>query len=277
MSSIFNEQTKQKIPKLRDVTLKIAVAFFIISVILGAILILAGNETTGKLLGTSTLLAVTTLACVSNFRCLESENKKVQIPAIIGLISNIIHAILWTLAIWEVFEVRTRCYYKCTGDNYFILGKTTIIATILAVLGLCLSNIFSIKEFKNKAVTALKWTAVAGIGYCGAFFIVFVFSGFQLQSTVSAYVLAGFLGFVGLLAWVIANRISKNEGKNLAAAQAQTQDVAQSIPATSVPPHQKTDAELRAEIEEQVRREMIEKEVRARLEAEQGQHPSEQK
>ena len=274
MSSIFNEQTKQKIPELRDITLKIAVVLFIVSVILGAFLILAGNETTGKLLGTSTLLAVTTLACVNNFHCLESDDKKVQNLALIGLISNIIHAILWTLMIWEVFGFHTTCYYKCTGDNYFILGKLTVVASILAVLGLCLSNIFSIKEFKNKAITALKWTAISGIGYCGVFFIIFVFSGFQLQPSVSGFVLAGFLGFVGLLAWIIADRISINEGKNLATTQAQPQ-VTQPTSVASVPPRRKTDDELRAEIEEQVRREMIEKEVRARLEKEQSSHSSE--
>ena len=130
-----------------------------------------------------------------------------------------------------------------------------LISAYAAAGGFWVSNIMSIKE-TIKLVKPLKITAIACVLYLWVFGTIITPIEPEFKDVEKMYQLAGLAGLafgITALAALIISRTNKK--KNVEPKS--TQSV------------YKTEAELRAEIEEKVRREMIEKEVRARIEAEQ--------
>ena len=275
--SILNQISQEKIKELTGILLKVSVGIFIFSAIMGSITILTNfSEFGAKAFGISIIIGLSTLVSTNGLNLLSSENKFTQITAIVLLASNVIWAIGYSLMILGVIDYtdcteRRHDYYTYISTQCVVTawGVITAIATSLACLSLSWSNVSTIKS-NNKAVQALKYTVYACIGYTCIFFMVNTIAssyGVVISNGPSS-MLAIFSGFMGVLAWIIAHFISKSERKE--------QDASRQV-ATINPPQQptpKTDEQLRAEIEEQVRREMIEKEVRARMEAQYSPSPS---
>ena len=149
--------------------------------------------------------------------------------------------------------------YKCPVGviTYYAPSVWYKILSVLASLagaGFWISNVMSIKE-TVKVVMPLKVASVICETYVAIYAIVAVFSNLEVVTNAPELAtLTGFLGFAFVAMAVTAWIISKTTGKK------QASEALANVP--------KTDEELRAEIEEKVRREMIEKEVRAKMEAE---------
>ena len=103
-SSLFNEETLQKIQKTRKVFLKFAVWILIAELVFGAILILTGSwdVAVGRIQGTFLILALILFVNVNNFIRIEKGNKTTQIFALVGFIGNLIWGIFAFLLMWEI-------------------------------------------------------------------------------------------------------------------------------------------------------------------------------
>ena len=286
MNGIFSESTLGVISKIKKGFLWSAVCLLIGGFVLGALLIVMGtfNTEMGKILATMAILALVLFVGVNNFIRMEKGTKAIQILALIGLIAGLLAAILGILLVWEVLPSYDISAYTCTSsrnnpDYCRLMGigrdviTPSVWAKILSILssiasaGFWISNVMSIKE-TIKVVKPLKITSVVCEAYCAIYAVVFVFiysevNSFEVMSRMSA--LSGLAGFAFVVTALAALIISKTSGKKQTTASE----------AVVTP---KTDEELRAEIEEKVRREMIEKEVRAKMGAEddtsQEQKPS---
>lgn len=280
---LSSEKTIQKIQKLRKIFLWAAVWILIVELVFGAILILMGAwETRGassgadwflsanKVQGTFLILAAILFVGVNNFVHIEKGSKTVRIFALLGFACNLIWAILAILLVWELIpfywvETITKTFPH-TGHSYSYntyhttFWVTTMLVFIYASLGcFCVSNIMSIAE-TVKLVKPLKITAVVCAIYLWAFETVVVIANLDYSKIGRLVLLSGLAGTALVMTALAANIISKtNQDKAPAAGAASADNRAGSSIA------QKTDAELRAEIEEQVRREIIEKEVRAKM------------
>lgn len=259
MNGLFNTSTIETFKKFRSILLRSAIWIFIAGVIIGALLILVGDisqiAVIGQLLGTLFVLALAMIVSSNNFRRLESSDKTVQVFALVGLIFNLLWALLWILLIWDVFEYFTRTY------SVSIFGKIAAIASSISALGFFGSNIMFIKEgTKRNIIHPLKMTAVICLIY-ECFYSVFIITEqFKFNEvTVRLGGLAAFAGFVWVVSTIIALIFSRQDSK------ATNNANKSATPAASTTP---SDDQLRAEIEEKVRREMIEKEVRAKMEQE---------
>lgn len=258
MSTILKTSTLEKLKPIRSILLKISVWLFVVAVIFGVGLILFGGNGWNMMLsylritGTLIIIAISMLVAANNFKRLESENRFVGALALTSLICNILCSLLWILIIWEILPT-----WSTSGSLYYasplsVFTQLAIIATSLASFGFLSSNIILIGANSNqKTIKPLKITAIICLAYICLFSIINVF----VYINGRAWLLAAFAGFVWINATIIAILISvfSNPSK-------QNNSTAQP----------KTEAELRAEIEAKVRAEMIEKEVRAKLENEQS-------
>lgn len=124
-------------------------------------------------------------------------------------------------------------------------------------------------------VRPLKLTSVALAFYEAIYLTIMNFCDYEFDSELAGRfgMLAIFVGVAWFAVTVATVVMSSNEkSRHMAEVKKMENDRLQQVQPVVQPqqtmPLAKTDAELRAEIEEQVRREMIEKEVRARFEAE---------
>jgi len=278
MSSIISKTSLEKLESIRKYVLKAAIWLLVGGVVLGAITILIGGSSSGeiisKFIGTMFIVALMMMISVNNFKQIAIEDPSIQTFALIGLISNLVWTVLWTLLCWdpelgwvcETTKMRAAGSTCVTGMS--VLFKFALISSSLSALGLLGSNVLAIYEGKKKSmIRPLKITAVICATYELMFFILAVSLDFNFRSEFLSRLgmLAGFAGFAWFSITIVALILSSNEkSKNKAAAEKKVEDDAEGN--TSKP--KKTEAELRAEIEEQVRREMIEKEVRKKIEAE---------
>ena len=272
-NSLFNEDTLQKIQKTRKIFLKFAVWILIAELVLGAVLILTGSwdVAIGRIQGTFLILALILFVSVNNFIRIEKGNKTIQILALIGFVSNLIWGIFAFLLMWEIVPfhwteeiMRTSSYsgYSYPSAKYHMTFYAIImfIASYAAAAGFWISNILSIKE-TIKLVKPLKITAVVCVAYLWIFGTIVTPIEPEFKDVERLYQLAGLAGLAFGITALAALIISKTNKKKVAESNATMNGVS-----TQFTP--KTEAELRAEIEEKVRREMIEKEVRAKMEAE---------
>lgn len=307
---IFSQKQLALIQKLRKNFLRYGVYVLIGGVILGAALILVGGTDAGeyiaKTMGMFLVFALMMLISSNNFKVLESNRRSAQILALVGLAMNFLWGILWTLLIWQVFDMMTykTCTYgyECANSYWYtdglsVMGKITLIATYLSMLGFFGSNIMNLKEYDRKsAILPLKITAMVCLSYCVAYAIFMAlsdFGGFNDDSARFA-ALSGFAGMVWIVTWIIAAVFSrgarkksentKNAGANSATVlqpEVVSQSEAAIRPETAIQPEAglrsdsssrsvaESEAEIRARIEEKVRREMeLEREIRERLERE---------
>ena len=279
MNGLFKEPALEKISKIKKGFLWTAVCLLIGGFVLGAIAILlrqSADDATmiriTKLLSTMAVLTFVLFVGVNNCIRMEKGNNVVQILALIGLVTGTLAAILGILMIWEVMPTvvwntgggcTTDVIYKCVNVVHYVPSVWAKILSILISLagaGFWISNVMSIKE-TIKVVKPLKIASVICETYTAIYTIVVVFSNYEIavqMPTLST--LTGFLGFAFVVmapvAWIISRTTDKKQAASNASANVQV----------NTP---KTDAELRAEIEEKVRREMIEKEVRAKMGADQ--------
>ncbi|MBR3233341.1 hypothetical protein IKG12_00555 [Candidatus Saccharibacteria bacterium] len=272
-NSLFNEDTLQKIQKTRKIFLKFAVWILIAELVLGAVLILTGSwdVAIGRIQGTFLILALILFVSVNNFIRIEKGNKTIQIFALIGFVSNLIWGIFAFLLMWEIVPfhwteeiMRTSSYsgYSYPSTKYHMTFYATImlITSYAAAAGFWISNILSIKE-TIKLVKPLKITAVVCVAYLWIFGTIITPIEPEFKNVEKLYQLAGLAGLAFGITALAALIISKTNKKKVAESNTTMNGVS-----TQFTP--KTEAELRAEIEEKVRREMIEKEVRAKMEAE---------
>ena len=124
-------------------------------------------------------------------------------------------------------------------------------------------------------ILPLKITAAVLAGYLFIYCTIITIIGRVTNERLAA--LAGFAAIVWFVVWVIAAVMSSGEKKKeYGSYTLKRSGVMNPTPEEEksakkeAPAAKKSDDELRAEIEEQVRREMIEKEVRARMEKELG-------
>ena len=283
MSSIISKENLKKLENTRKYILKAAIWLLVGGVVLGAITILVGGsssgEIIGKFMGTMFIVALMMMISVNNFKRIAVEEPAVQIFALIGLVSNLVWTVLWTILCWnpelgEVCKYGSTGYYSygtiCTATVMSGLLKSALVFSCLSALGLAGSNILVIYEGNKKSmIRPLKITAVVCASYEFLYFIFALFQDFNFQSEFLARLgmLSVFTGFAWFAIVIVALILSSNEKtKNKPAIQ----DTDGDETAAKAPKPAKTEAELRAEIEEQVRKEMIEKEVRAKIEAEQS-------
>lgn len=286
---IFGQRELKIIEKLKKNFLWIGVYILIGGVILGAALIVTGGTEAGeyisKAMGMFLVFALMMLISSNNFKRLESGRDSAQIMALVGLVMNFVWGILWTLAIWGAFDIMAykicdygyyrSSSYQCT-DGFSIMGQIALIATYLSAWGFFGSNIMSVKEYDRKsAITPLKITALVCLTYCVLFAMAVVMNKEVSQNFFKdrMAMLSSFAGLVWVVTWIIAAVLSRGGRKKADKAAQAPQPALAPQPSMPTPaqttPAQENEAEIRARIEEKVRREMeIEKEVRARLEKE---------
>ena len=268
MSNILKPETLAKIKQIKPNLLRASVWTFIGGVVVAAAMILVGNsssnEVFAKIMGTLFILALMMLISVNNFRRLEEERKDVQAMALVGVFTNIVWALLWILVCWGVFDIWQQVgFYKIELSG---MGKVTLFVSYLSALAFFGSNIMAIKEFdRQKTIRPLKITAMVCLAYEEIFAMITTFTG-TLDQRFGA--LAGFAGIIWVITAIIALVMSRGARKQAGQAEPMMQPAALVSPAASAAP--RTEEELRAEIEQRVRAEMIEKEVRAKVEAEQA-------
>ena len=272
-NSLFVEDTLRKIQKTRKIFLKFAVWILIAELILGVVLILTGSwdVAIGRIQGTFLILALILFVSVNNFIRIEKGNKTIQIFALIGFISNLIWGIFAFLLMWEIVPfhwteeiMRTSSYsgysYPSTKYHMTFYAIIMLISSYAAAAGFWISNILSIKE-TIKLVKPLKITAVVCVAYLWIFGTIITPIEPEFKDVEKLYQLAGLAGLAFGITALAALIISKTNKKKVT----ETNTIMNGASTQFTP---KTEAELRAEIEEKVRREMIEKEVRAKMEAE---------
>lgn len=272
-NSLFNEDTLQKVQKTRKIFLKFAVWILIAELVLGAVLILTGSWVVaiGRIQGTFLILALILFVSVNNFIRIEKGNKTIQIFALMGFVSNLIWGIFAFLLMWEIVPfhwteeiMRTSSYYgysyPSTKYHMTFYAIIMLIASYAAAAGFWISNILSIKE-TIKLVKPLKITAIVCVAYLWIFGTIMTPIEPEFKDAEKLYQLAGLAGLAFGITALAALIISKTNKKKVA-------ELNTTINGVSTQFAPKTEAELRAEIEEKVRREMIEKEVRAKMEAE---------
>ena len=268
--SLFNAETIQNLQKLRKLFLKIAVWILIIELALGAILILTGfwDISIGKIQGTFLILALILFVSVNNFIRMEKGDKIIQSFASAGFISNIIWACLAILLLWEIVPYHYTSTKLLDWGGSRTIYHNTIFAIIMLISGYAasacfwISNVMSIRE-TIKLVKPLKVTAIACVSYIWIFMTIMAFINIEGQDDIVTrlYSLTALAGLAFVITALAALIISKTNGK-----KQQSNTFVNADGTISAAP--KSEAELRAEIEEQVRREMIEQEVRAKIEAE---------
>lgn len=276
--SIISKASLEKLENVRKYVLKTAIWLLVGGVVLGAMTILFGGsssgEIIGKFMGTLFIVALMMIVSVNNFKMIASEDAKIQSFALVGLVSNLAWALFWTLLCW-VPEWGTTCNSSCvtcTNCGASMLIKSAAAFSYLSALGLIGSNVLSIYEGDKKSlIRPLKITAVICATYEFLYLAVLTFSGYDFTSEFAARlgmlaIFAGFAWFAIVIAALILSSSEKNRKKKDTSISVNKSKKDEDDDA----PKAKSDAELRAEIEEQVRREMIEKEVRARMEAEQN-------
>ena len=282
MRNIISRTSLKKIENIRKYVLIVSVWALVGAVVAGVLLIVFGGNRSGeiidRLVATLFIVSLMMLVSVNNFRRITSKNSVVQVFALVGLCSNVVWAISWTLLCWN-----PEWALDCAGprDNGImvyasdiaglscvqsILIKFASAFSYLSALGFIGSNVLSIYEGnKRDLIKPLKIAAVVCATYDMLYFAIMSFVGFEssIYSDVSGrfLALAGFVFFAWVIIVIVALTLSKSE-KNKKFMQ---EEVAKK---EKLKQETVSDKKTNAEIEEQVCRDIIEKEVRARMEVE---------
>lgn len=298
MKGILKESTIETLKNVKNIFRNIAIWTLIGGLVLGGFLIMFGGtesaDVIGRIMGTFLVLGLAMLVSTITISRLDSDKAFVQILALIGLISNFVWFVMWTICIWV-----TGPETVLTLHNLYSIATMFSILAIFGLVGACTLNMF--EGNKKGIIRPLKITSVVCFGIVCLYNILGTFNSFGYHdsiffggntffatqdelwarfSTLSAFAWVGWLItliIAGINSSSEHTRVKKEQKKaaKLAAAQAaadaqaaaaQTAAVAQAAAEAKLAT--KSDDELRAEIEEKVRREMIEKEVRAKLEKE---------
>lgn len=273
--SLFNKDILEKIRKTRKIFLKFAVGILIAELVFGAVLILTEfwDLAIGRIQGTFLIIALILFLGINSFICLEKGNKTIQTFALIEFISSLVLGVFAFLLMWGIVPANwTEVIMKISSHNsrsYTITVShmtfwmiAMLVASCATAAGFCIANIMSIKT-TTKVVKPLKITAIICTFYLWIFGTIITITQPEFSGVEKLYRLARLAGLAlvitALAALVIskANKKKQEDGAHIINGN----NLSQNMP--------KTEAEIRAEIEEKIRREMIEKEIRAKLEAEQ--------
>ena len=270
MSSLFSDSTIAKIKKYKKTFLWAAVCILIGELVVGVILILAHSfsETIGKLMATFGLCAVALFVGVNNFSRMEKGERLVQGFALTSLIANAIWLVLAILLIWELIPFMDVVKNSYSSSSYSGLypayhlsyvmtwaAKTMFVTVEIAFACFLISNVLAIAE-TEKPVKPLKITALICELYCGIYAIVLILGDISINVFGSSwYQLAVLMGFAFVVMALAAAIISRNGAKkNEREKNVQNKNL--------------NDADVQAKIQE-----MVEKEVQARMAAQQNQPP----
>ena len=256
MSSLLNNS---KLKEMRRVFLWIAVCILIGEVIIGAVLILtqSWNDIIGKLMGTMALAAIALFVGINNFIRIEKGDAIVRGLAWTSFVMNIIWLVMAVLMVWEVppFIWQEEVRHISGGIDYYTreitaMGRVMMVAISVAVAGFWTSNVLEIKE-TVKPVKPLKVTAVVCELYCCIYYIFYAIFGLDQTGLNSDWgrwsALSGLAGLAFVVTALAALIVSKVNRKKEKVAALSPQD----------------SPEIQATI-----RDMVEKEVQARLEQE---------
>lgn len=278
MDGIFSDAAIERIKKIRKTFLWIAIGILILELVVGAVIILGQffGLAVAKVYGVFTVIAAVLFVSINNFIRIEKGGMWEQITALVGLFANVITGILAILFILEAipyyyyeeveeWSMWQRSYFTKSIPHMTVIAKMFSVTYILAGAMFFISNTMATKE-TVKQVKILKIAALVCLIYCWIYYtIVALVEPINLGAD-RFQQLAGLLGFAYVVLAVIAVIISNannKERKNKKQPQP-VQPITNPInnPAPFVP---KTDEELRMEIEEKIRREKIEKEVREKM------------
>ena len=247
MNSIFNDQILEKIKTVRKLFLWAGVFILIGEVVLGAMAILTQdyNPYVAKIAATLALCAVVFFVGVNNFSRMIKDGRIVQSFALVSLIANIIWLVLAIMFIWEMIPFLDSKYYLSP------LTKIMFASVNVATMCFLISIVWSIKE-TVAPVRPLKITATVCELYRGIYGAVVTFGGVMYAADSRWYALAGLMG-LGFILTACAAAIVSNSGEknNEEKGTGQIGDVS-------------NDAAVQAKIQE-----MVEKEVQARMSAQQ--------
>lgn len=250
MSSLFNESMLKGLKSIRKGFLWTGVCILIGEVVVAAILILTQkfDLTIGKAMGTFALCALMLFLGVNNFSMMEKDNRTVQGFALVSLICNILWLVLAVLFIWDVIEFTDHSGFFYSS-RLTIMAKLMFIAINVAIMSFLISNVWAIRE-TVKPVRPLKITAIVCELYCGVYGVVMTVGEFDAFQDSRWYALAGLAGFAFIVMAIAASIVSKSGLKK---------EVKGEI-------NNVNDEATQAAI-----REMVEKEVQARMAAQNSQ------
>lgn len=252
MKSIFKDTTLETFKKIRQAFLKVAVGIVIGEIVLLAVLIIAqsASKMIGQLMGTLLIFAIALFIAMAAFKCIEKKQPTAQILSLIVLVAEAFWLVFQILETWEVipmFDV------SLSGTSIYGIGvsltaaaKFASIISDIMIYGLFGAWITSIEE-NGGPIKPLKITALCCDIYIWIFSIVVVLAGVSSTNATTLYGLYA-LAWIGLIVtWIIAASISRRNKK-----EQLDKVIAESTSINS--------AEMQSQI-----REMVEKEVQARM------------
>ena len=255
MKSIFNDSTLETFKKIRQVFLKVIVGIIIGEIILLAILIIAqsASKVIGQFMGTLLILAIALFIAMSCFRCIEKKQPVAQVLSLVALFAEVFWFIFQTLELWEViplYEVslNSSSVYGFAVNMTGVAKFATIVSNIMlySLFGAWISSI----EENGGPIKPLKITALSCDIYIWVFSLIVLFAEFSSSAATTVFGLYG-LAWVGLIVtWCIASSISRKNKKEQLDRVIDSKNITNS-------------EEMQAQI-----REMVEKEVQARMTAE---------
>lgn len=257
MKSIFNDKTLETFKKIRQVFLKVIVGIIIGEIVLLAVLIIAqsANAIIGKFMGTLFVVAIAMFISMCCFKCIEKKQPIAQVLSLVTLGAEVFWFIFQLLELWEVVPM-----YVISGNNFSLFSVdatltpfaifTSIISSIM-IYGLFGAWISSIEE-NGGPIKPLKITALVCDVYIWIVSMISVFGVFNTNNAATVLGLYALAWLALIITWISAASISRRNRRE------QLDKVIAGGKKVNL-----DSEEMQAQI-----REMVEKEVKARMAAE---------
>ena len=253
MESIFNDKTLTTFKKVRQVFLKVIVGVIIGEIILTAFLIILGsaNEIVGKFMVTLLVIAIAMFIAMSCFKCIEKKHSVAQVLSLITLGAEVFWLIFQILEIWEVIPM----FETVVGGGLFGVEMTSVARFISIISNIMIFSLFgawisSIEE-NGGPIKPLKITALSCDAYIWIYTMVAILADLNFNNAGALYGLYGLACVSLIITWISAGAISSRNRKEKIN---KTVEKSNGVDLNS--------EEMQAQI-----REMVEKEVKARMAA----------
>lgn len=270
MSSIYNESFLGGIANFKKWLFRFAVGLLVFAVVLGGLIVLVGESSletaklVGQFMGTVIIIGIMMLCTTWDIKLIESRKPAVQVLATIGLGFNLLWAIFWIVICW--FPEMVSCSSTFLVCEYNPIAKIASVCTSMSAFGLLCGAIMNMYEGKRKdIILPLKITTAVLLGYELIFATLTVLLDGNVNERFT--LLSGYAGALWFIMWLVTLAISGNEKKKDLGIETPRIGLIK-LAAKEEKPAEKTDEEIRKEVEERLRREQIEKEVRAEMEKE---------
>lgn len=218
MKSIFKDTTLETFKKIRQVFLKVAVGIVIGEIVLLAVLIIAqgASKIIGQFMGTLLVVAVALFIAMAAFKCIEKKQPIAQGLSLVVLVAEVFWFIFQILELWEVIPIFN---VSLNGSSVYGLGVSmtgvakfaTIISDIM-IYGLFGAWITSIEE-NGGPIKPLKITALSCDIYIWIFSMVVVLMDMTTNASATLYGLYGLAWISLIVTWIIAASISRRNRK----------------------------------------------------------------